>query len=66
MNEVSGVAEQSAQLAGNSQAGLSRMEETMRHVMEAAGAINAKLTDVTCGLNFDPGDRVGIFHPVKP
>ena len=43
MNEVSGVAERSAELAGNSQAGLTRMEETMRHVIEAAGAINSKL-----------------------
>ncbi|BCP55752.1 methyl-accepting chemotaxis protein [Kaistia sp. 32K] len=43
MNEVSTVAEQTASLAGGGQAGLSRMEATMRHVMEAAGAINAKL-----------------------
>ena len=44
MNEVSGVAEQSAQLAGASQSGLTRMEETMRSVMEAAGSVNAKLS----------------------
>jgi len=44
MNEVSAVAEQSASLANSGQAGLSRMEETMRQVMEAAGSINAKLT----------------------
>jgi methyl-accepting chemotaxis protein WspA len=43
MGEVSAVAEQSATLAGSGQAGLSRMEETMKHVMEAAGSINAKL-----------------------
>ena len=43
MNEVSTVAEQTATLAGNGQAGLSRMEETMRHVTDAAGSINAKL-----------------------
>ncbi|GLK55683.1 methyl-accepting chemotaxis protein WspA [Methylopila capsulata] len=43
MDEVSAVAEQTASLAGGGQAGLSRMESTMRHVMEAAGAINAKL-----------------------
>jgi methyl-accepting chemotaxis protein WspA len=43
MHEVSTVAEQTATLAGNGQAGLSRMEETMRHVTEAAGSINAKL-----------------------
>ena len=30
-------------LAGSGQAGLTHMEETMRHVMEAAGSINAKL-----------------------
>lgn len=43
MNEVSTVAEQTAGLAGGGQAGLLRMEATMRHVMEAAGVINAKL-----------------------
>jgi len=43
MNEVSTVAEQSAELADGGQSGLSRMEETMRHVMEAAGSFNAKL-----------------------
>ncbi|WP_206002442.1 methyl-accepting chemotaxis protein [Paraburkholderia antibiotica] len=43
MNEVSEVAGQSAALAGTGHAGLARMEETMRHVMEAAGSVNAKL-----------------------
>lgn len=43
MSEVSSVAEQSAALAGSGQEGLTRMEETMRHVMDAAGSINAKL-----------------------
>ncbi len=43
MNEVSGVAEQSAALAGSGQAGVARMEETMRHVIDAAASINAKL-----------------------
>jgi methyl-accepting chemotaxis protein WspA len=43
MNEVSAVAEQSATLANSGQAGLSRMEDTMRQVMEAAASINAKL-----------------------
>jgi methyl-accepting chemotaxis protein WspA len=43
MNEVSAVADQSATLANSGQVGLSRMEETMRQVMEAAGSINAKL-----------------------
>jgi methyl-accepting chemotaxis protein len=44
MNEVSAVAEQSATLASNGHVGLTRMEESMRHVTEAAGSINAKLT----------------------
>lgn len=43
MDEVAAVAEQTASLAGGGQAGLSRMEATMHQVMEAAGAINAKL-----------------------
>ena len=43
MSEVSAVAERSATLAGNGQAGLTQMEETMRHVMEASGSVNAKL-----------------------
>ncbi|ESX24907.1 methyl-accepting chemotaxis protein [Mesorhizobium sp. M0924] len=43
MNEVSTVAEQTAAVAGGGQAGLTRMEETMQQVMEAAGAINSKL-----------------------
>ncbi|HUP90904.1 MAG TPA: methyl-accepting chemotaxis protein [Solimonas sp.] len=43
VGEVSVVADQSATLATNGQAGLTRMEETMRHVVEAAGTINAKL-----------------------
>jgi methyl-accepting chemotaxis protein WspA len=43
MNEVATVAEESAVLAGQGQTGLTRMEETMRHVMDAAASINAKL-----------------------
>jgi methyl-accepting chemotaxis protein WspA len=43
MNEVSAVAEQSATLANSGQAGLSRMEETMQQVMQAAASVNAKL-----------------------
>src|SRR5882724_3041801 len=43
MTEVSTGAEQTAALAGDGQAGLTRMEETMRQIMSAAGAINAKL-----------------------
>ena len=43
MNEVATVAEHTATLAGDGQVGLTRMEGTMQHVMEAAGSINAKL-----------------------
>jgi methyl-accepting chemotaxis protein WspA len=43
MSEVTAVADQSATLANSGQAGLSRMEETMRQVMEAAASINSKL-----------------------
>jgi methyl-accepting chemotaxis protein len=44
MGEVSTGAEETATLAGSGQNGLGRMEETMRHIMDAAGAINAKLS----------------------
>jgi methyl-accepting chemotaxis protein len=43
MTEVSAVAEHTAVLAGSGQTGLTRMEDTMRHVMDAAGSINSKL-----------------------
>jgi methyl-accepting chemotaxis protein WspA len=43
INEVTEVGEQTADLAGNGQSGLTRMEATMRQVMEAGTAINAKL-----------------------
>ena len=43
MTEVSAVAEHTATLAGSGQIGLTRMEDTMRRVMDAAGSINAKL-----------------------
>jgi methyl-accepting chemotaxis protein WspA len=43
INEVTEVAEQTASLAGTGQSGLARMEATMRQVMEAGGAVNAKL-----------------------
>lgn len=43
MDEISTVAEQTAVLAGSGQDGLSRMEETMLHVVEAATSINSKL-----------------------
>ncbi|CAJ96826.1 methyl-accepting chemotaxis protein [Cupriavidus necator H16] len=43
IHEVSSAAEQAAGLAGTGQVGLSRMEGTMQHVMDAAGSVNAKL-----------------------
>ncbi len=43
MNEVSGVAEATADVAGSGQAGISRMEATMRQIMDASGSITAKL-----------------------
>jgi len=43
MEDVSAVAEQTASLAGSGQAGLLRMNEMMRSVVEAAGTINTKL-----------------------
>lgn len=43
MGEAAAIADESEKLAGNGQAGLTRMEETMHQIMSAAGAINAKL-----------------------
>ena len=43
MNEVNQVAEQTADLAGSGQAAITRMETTMRQIMEASGSITAKL-----------------------
>jgi len=43
MSEVSNAADQTAGLAGTGQVGLSRMEATMQHVMEAAGSVNTRL-----------------------
>jgi methyl-accepting chemotaxis protein WspA len=43
VGDVSKVADQSAQLAGSGHVGLTQMEETMRQVVEAASAINARL-----------------------
>ena len=43
MSDVAGVAEQTARLAGSGHTGLSRMQDTMRHIMDAAGSINDKL-----------------------
>jgi methyl-accepting chemotaxis protein WspA len=43
MTEVASVADQTATLAGSGQVGVTRMESTMSHVMEAAASINGKL-----------------------
>lgn len=43
VTDVSAAAEQSAALAGSGQAGLTQMEQSMRQVMAAAEAVNAKL-----------------------
>ena len=43
INDVTEVAEQTANLAGTGQKGLARMEATMRQVMEAGAAVNSKL-----------------------
>jgi methyl-accepting chemotaxis protein len=44
MSEVSELAEDSARLAGKGQNGVAGMDATMRHVIDAAGAVNAKLS----------------------
>ena len=43
MSEVNAVSEETARLAGSGQAGINRMEATMRQIMDAARAITAKL-----------------------
>ncbi|HSY17173.1 MAG TPA: methyl-accepting chemotaxis protein [Candidatus Acidoferrales bacterium] len=43
MNDVASVSEQSSQLASGGQAGLGRLETTMRQIMEATANISAKL-----------------------
>ncbi|MFK0377076.1 methyl-accepting chemotaxis protein [Pandoraea sp. NPDC090278] len=43
MTEVAGVADHAASLAGTGHVGLTRMEDAMRHVMDAAGSVNGKL-----------------------
>jgi methyl-accepting chemotaxis protein WspA len=43
MNDVASVSDQSAQLASGGQAGLGRLENTMRQIMEATANISAKL-----------------------
>ena len=52
MLDVSRLAEQSATLATTGQTGVSHMDDTMRHVVEAAGSVNAKLAT----LNEKAGD----------
>lgn len=44
MNEVNSVAEETTSLAGSGQASISRMETTMRQIMDASGAVTAKLS----------------------
>lgn len=43
MGEVTRVSDETAALASSGQSGLSKMGETMRQIMDAAGAINSKL-----------------------
>src|SRR6516162_5947789 len=43
MNEVNHVAEETANLAGSGQTSISRMESTMRQIMDASGSITGKL-----------------------
>ncbi len=43
MKSVTEIAEETTTLAGSGQAGLARMEATMRHIMDASGSINARL-----------------------
>jgi methyl-accepting chemotaxis protein WspA len=54
MNEVSQVAEETAELANRGQSGIGRMEGTMRLIMDASGAITAKLavlSEKTANIN---------------
>ena len=54
MNEVNHVAEETASLAGSGQTSIARMEATMRQIMEASGAITAKLavlSEKTANIN---------------
>ncbi len=54
MNEVSQVARETAELATSGQSGIHRMESTMRQIMEASGAITAKLailSEKTANIN---------------
>jgi methyl-accepting chemotaxis protein len=54
MSEVSEVAEETAQLASSGQTGIGRMENTMRLIMDASGAITSKLavlSEKTANIN---------------
>lgn len=44
MNDVAGVAEQTATLAADGQTGLARMQSTMHQIMDASGSINSRLS----------------------
>jgi methyl-accepting chemotaxis protein len=43
MNEVNHVSEETANLAGSGQISITKMEATMRHIMDASGSITSKL-----------------------
>lgn len=54
MNEVSRVSEETAELAGQGQSGIGKMESTMRQIMDASGSITAKLavlSEKTANIN---------------
>src|SRR5260370_14870087 len=54
MNEVSQVADATANLAGSGQTAITRMEATMRQIMEASGSITGKLavlSEKTANIN---------------
>jgi methyl-accepting chemotaxis protein WspA len=54
MNEVSHVSEDTAELASSGQAGIAKMEATMRQIMDASGSITAKLavlSEKTANIN---------------
>ena len=54
MHEVGEVAQDTADLAGSGQTGIARMEDTMRKIMDASGAITGKLAvlnDKTANIN---------------
>lgn len=54
MNEVNEVAEQAGHLAGSGHTAITRMETTMRQIIEAAGSVSSKLavlSDKTTNIN---------------